>query len=74
MPRVQADPALQEALTRNGKRVELLDAAGNVIGVAYSVNSIHAHDDEPVDPNEIRSILTPQRYTHDTVMRMLGFK
>ena len=74
MTRVQADPALQEALARNGKRVELLDAAGKLIGIAYRVPDIYVEEGEdPYDREKVRAALAnPKRYTTEEFLTKLG--
>jgi hypothetical protein len=76
MDRVQADPALQEALSRNGNRVELLDAAGRLIGIAYRVPDIYLEEgQDPYDRERMRAALAnPKRYTTEEVFKRLGIE
>jgi hypothetical protein len=76
MTRVQADPALREALTRNGERVEIVDDRGNLIGFAYRVPDIYVREGEdPYDRERMRAALAnPKRYTTEEVFKRLGIE
>jgi hypothetical protein len=76
MSQVQADPALQEALSRNGNRVELVDAAGKLIGIAYRVPDIYLEEGkDPYDRERMRAALAnPKRYTTEEFLKGLGLE
>lgn len=88
MTRVQADPALKDALTRNGERVEVCDETGRVIGYALtpaemrtvdmareSLANIYAQADATFDAEEYRKTLAdPRKYTTEEFIRKLGLQ
>jgi hypothetical protein len=88
MIRVEADPALKDALTRNGERIEVCDESGRVIGYALtpaemrkvemaeqSLADIYAHADATFDAEEHRKILAdPRKYTTEEFLQKLGLQ
>jgi hypothetical protein len=86
MTRVQADPALKDALTRNGERVEVCDETGRVIGYALTpaemqtvekarrtLAGIYAEADATFDAEEHRKTLDdPRKYTTEEFLTKLG--
>ena len=76
MDRVLANPALQEALSRNGERVEIVDDTGNLIGFAYRVPDIYVREGEdPYNRDEVRAALAnPKRYTTEEFLKGLGLE
>ena len=88
MTRVQADPLLKDALTRNGERVEILDDSGKLIGYALtpaemerserarqSLAQIYAQADATFDAEEHRKTRNdPRKYTTDEFLRKLGLE
>ena len=88
MTRVQADPALKDALTRNGERVEVCDETGRVIGYALttaemrkidlarqSLADVYAQADATFDAEEHRKTLAdPRKYTTEEFLKKLGLQ
>lgn len=75
MTRVQADPALKDALTRNGERVEIVDDSGRLIGIAYNLADISAREGDPYDREEVQAALSdPRRYTTDEFLKKLSLE
>lgn len=86
MTRVQADPALRDALTRNGERVEVCDESGRVIGYALTPAELrrieprrpaeadaYAQADATFDADEHRQTLAdPRKYTTEEFLQKLG--
>lgn len=86
MTRVRADPALKDALTRNGDRVEVCDETGRVIGYAITPDELRRLDpprptgpgsysdaDATFDAEEHRRTLAdPRKYTTDEFLKKLG--
>lgn len=85
MTRVQADPALKDALTPNGDRVEVGDETGRVIGYALTPDElgrleptrtdIYAREGDPYDRDEVRAALAnPKRFTTEEFLKQLGLE
>jgi hypothetical protein len=76
MTQVKADSAMRDALSRNGDSVEILDDAGKLIGLAYSLKGIYVEEGvDPYDPEEVRAALAdPRRYTTEELLKSLGLE
>jgi hypothetical protein len=88
MARMQVDAALKEALSKNGRQVELCDASGEIVGYAIStaemrriestrksMADLYAQADASFDAEEYRRALAdPRRYSTEEVIKMLGLE
>jgi len=88
MSRFQVDPALKEAISKNGQQLELCDESGRVIGYVISpaemrkveltrqsLSTIYAKADELFDAEAYRRALAdPRKYTTEEVITKLGLE